>query len=88
MQQLALILAVCNNKNNNIKIYLQCYRVYQTNISFTRQSSKTRKIAQIHTSKFIHLQKISTKEKNVKFSMIREILSQVMIQMNVSNINI
>ena len=88
MQQLALIIAVCINKNNNIKIYLQRYRVYPTSISFARQSSKTRKIAQIHTSKFIHLQKISSKENNAKFSMIREIPSQVMIQMNVSNIYI
>ena len=31
---------------------------------------------------------MSTKGKNVKFSMIREIPSQVMVQMNVSNINI
>lgn len=36
MQQLALILAVCNNKNNNIKIFLQLSIVYPTNISFAQ----------------------------------------------------
>jgi len=87
MQQLALILAICSNKNINVKIYLQCYRIYPTSISFARQLQDKKNSPNSYV-KIYPSPKSILQGKNAKFSMIREIPSQVMIQMNVSIINI
>lgn len=43
MQQLALILAVCNDKNNNNKSRLQRYRAYPTAICLHNKVTRQEK---------------------------------------------
>ena len=65
MQQLALIIAKFNSmqqQENNVKICIYNVREYIQPTSHLQKWSSKIKMAQIHTSKFIHLSKIILQE--------------------------